>query len=103
MRRLLAVTLVLTSAGCAATGYSGSAYLTAGRLDLKERTPTLEACAEAVRTATKIPDPSHLGQFVMRDGVPEGDMIGICGGPDGRMYFITPTEIQPGPTVIFER
>jgi hypothetical protein len=32
-----------------------------------------------------------------------GDAVGLCGGPDGRMYFITPTEIQIGPTIMFER
>ena len=92
-----------TGASFLPQGYSASAWITAGRLDFKDPLPTLDACAEAVRNATKIPDPSHLGRIAQDPGVNRGDALGICGGPDGRMYLVGLTEIRPGPTIIFER
>lgn len=101
---VIAISAGLLAGACASAGYSGSAYLTAGRVDLRETTKTVEECAQNVRDATKRPDAASLGQLVQTQSPPPGNgIIGVCGGPDGRMYFVTPTEIQPGPTVIFER
>lgn len=99
---LILIPFMLAAAGCAASGYHGAAYLTAGTLGLKATTPTVESCAENVRMATKIPDPSSLGQLTQYGGnVPPDGVIGTCLG-EGRLYFITPTEIQRGPAVLLE-
>lgn len=100
--------IVILAAGlataCATQGYSGSAYITAGRVDLRETTKTVEECAENVRNATKRPDAASLGQLVQTQSPPPGNgIIGVCGNPEGLMYFITSTEIQPGPVILMER
>lgn len=101
---VIAVSAGLLAGACATAGYSGSAYISAGRVDLRETTKTVEECAQNVRDATKRPDTASLGQVVQTQRPPPGTgVMGICAGPDGRMYFITATEIQPGPTVKFER
>ncbi len=102
---VIAISAGLLAAGCASSaGYSGSAYISAGRVDLRQTTKTVEECARNVRDATKRPDTTSLGQVVQTPGPPPGTgVMGICAGPDGRTYFITQTEIQAGPTMMFER
>lgn len=107
--KLVVAVSVLALAGCASSspfggpGFSAAAYIEGGSVDLTERLSTIEACAAAVRAAAASDNPASLGRVSKGATGEVGDAVGLCGGPDGRMYFITPTEIQIGPTIMFER
>jgi hypothetical protein len=103
LRTTIALSVTALLSACAATGFSGSAYNPAGRIDLKASTKTVEECAAAVRSASTATDGAALGQVVPGRGTPEQGMVGLCAGPDGRSYFIFANEIRPGPTIMFER
>jgi hypothetical protein len=107
--RLIVAAAALLIGGCASSspfggpGFSAAAYIAGGSVDLTERQSTIEECAAAVRAGAASDNPASLGRVSKGDTGEVGDAVGLCGGPDGRMYFITPTEIQSGPTIMFER
>jgi len=85
-------------------GFSGTAYLPDGRVDLSAKMASLEECAAAVRAAPGASDPAVLGNVVRTSsGPPIEGMVGICVGPDGQGYNIMQDEIRPGMKLIFER
>lgn len=82
-------------------GFYGTAYIPEGRVSFPDPMPSLDDCVVAVRAAESSPDPSALGRVVKGpNGAAAEGLSGICGGPGGRSYLVTPTEIRPGPTLV---